>query len=255
MSAFDRAGLTPRGLPRELAFGVIAFMMAGAFSPGLSAGEHDACVIREDHQPLSPEVMEIRLLGDVGSSMAHQLFFELDHHLMSYPTLKTIKILLASEGGHAEAGFMIHNYLQGLHQRHGLQVITHNIGSVQLGAIGIYCAGNQRITSPYSFFMVHDGSIDQAANSDDVHSPSDVDGEKSVIRDASYALFSACTNLTLADAGKMFAVQSYIDPDRAHDLGLAHSIQPATFDRSADIRCVIEARNDGPSEDQRMGDR
>ena len=36
-----------------------------------------------------------------------------------------------------------------------------------------------------------------------------------------------------------------IDQIRAAlDLGLAHSIQPATFDRAADIRCLIETANE-----------
>jgi len=219
-------------------------MIAGAISPNLSADQHSACAIWEEDQPSSPTVMEVRLSGDVGSDMAHLLFSQIDDHLTVYPTLKTVKILLSSDGGYADHGFMIHNYLQGLHQRHGLQVITHNIGSVQSAAVDIYCAGNQRITSPYSYFMVHDSSIDLGDGSYDVKSVRDLEEENQVTSDASYNLFSACTNLTVAEVGKMFADQSYIDPDLALDLGLAHSIQPATFDRTADIRCTIEAEDD-----------
>ena len=244
MSAFERAGWTPCGFARDVALGLTASLALGVFSTDLSAGERDACVIRNDSQPPGPAVIEIRLSGDVGSAMAHRLFSELDDHLMSYPTLKTVKILLSSEGGHDEAGFMIHNYLQGLHQRHGLQVVTHNVGSVQLAAVNIYCAGNQRITSPYSFFMVHDNNIDQSLGHDGLRSTSDLDGEASMSQDASHTLFSACTNLTVADVSEMLAVQTYIDPDQSLELGLAHSIQPATFDRTADIRCVIDAEND-----------
>jgi ATP-dependent protease ClpP protease subunit len=223
---------------------VAALLAGGSFSHSSVADEHSTCLIWEEGEISSPAVMEIRLTGDVGSDMANQLFQEIDDHLSTYPTLKTIKILLSSGGGYAESGFMIHNYLQGLHQRHALQVVTHNIGSVQSAAVDIYCAGNQRITSPYTFFMVHDASFDLTGGSYDVKSVRDLDEENAVTGEASHTLFSACTNLTLPDVGKMFSDQTYIDPDEALELGLAHSIQPATFDRTADIRCLIEAENE-----------
>lgn len=222
----------------------LALLAASFLTLPAEAEEKDACRIGAEGEQVSPAVMEIRLTGDVGPDMAHQLFAEIDDYLATYPTLKTIKILLSSFGGEVEAGFMIHNYLQGLHQRHALQVVTHNVGSVQSAAVDIFCAGNQRITSPYTFFMVHDGHFELDKGTYDVKSVQDMDEENVVTSQAGYALFSACTTLTVADVGKMFAEQTYIDPDRALELGLAHSIQPATFDRTADIRCLIEAADE-----------
>ncbi len=244
MSASDRGA---NGRPGQgwRACGLAAFVVALAAAGAASAAEPgEACRLRDEAGLEAPAVMELRLSGDVGPDMADRLFTELDDHLAAYPSLKTVKVLLSSGGGYAESGFMIHNYLKGLHQRHGLQVVTHNVGSVQSAAVDVYCAGNQRITSPYSFFMVHDASLDLDQGSYDVKTVHDMDEENAITSDAGYALFSACTNLTVADVGSMFRDQTYIDPDRALELGLAHSIQPATFDRSADIRCRIEAKDE-----------
>jgi ATP-dependent protease ClpP protease subunit len=231
-------------LERGGLFATLGLLLAGFSAAPTMAFENNLCTGWEERKQTSPMVMEIRLTGDVGPDMAHQLFAEIDDHLSSYPTLNTIKILLSSIGGEVESGFMIHNYLQGLHQRHGLQVITHNVGSVQSAAVDIYCAGNQRITSPYTFFMVHDGQFELDKGAYDVKAVQDLDEENVVTSNAGYALFSACTNLTVTDVDKMFTEQTYIDPDQALELGLAHSIQPATFDRTADIRCLIETTDE-----------
>lgn len=229
-------------MPRPIA-GMAALVMLAA-SAAVQANENDACVVLDKNKTAGPTIIELRLTGEVGPDMAHRLFAELDDHLTAYPTLTTVKILLSSGGGFIESGVMIHNYLKGLHQRHALQVITHNVGSVQSAAVDVYCAGNQRLASPYTYFMVHDTFFELEEETYDAKSVRDLDEETAVVSDAGYALFSACTNLTVADVGKIFAEQTYIDPDHALELGLAHSIQPATFDRDADVRCLIEAEDE-----------
>ena len=245
MSVFDHGRVDRRHVLRRcIVPSAVALLAVAAFDQTARADEHSECTITDTAEHPSPDVMEIKLNGDVSPDMANRLLGELDHYLASYPTLKTIKILLSSGGGYVESGVTIHNYLRGLHQRHALQVITHNVGSVQSAAVDVYCAGNQRITSPYTFFMVHDSSFDLEDGSYDVKSVSDLEEENAITSDAGYALFSACTNLTVADVGEMFEEQTYIDPDQALDLGLAHSIQPATFDRAADIRCRIDTEDE-----------
>ncbi len=206
------------------------------------AQAEDSCLIWHDPEingVFTPTVIEIRLNGDVGLKMENQLFGILQDHLTSYPSLKTIKILLSSDGGYVESGFRIHNYLRGLHERHGLQVVTHNTGSVQSSAVDIYCSGNQRIASPYSYFMVHN-SRREIEGDFDVKSIKDFAEEDALGTAASHQIFSACTAVPIKDVDGMFAEQTYLDPDNALELGLAHSITPATYDRAADIRCSID---------------
>ena len=207
----------------------------------------DGCAIWHDSEtdgPFTPAIMEIRLQGDVGPDMENKLFGALEDYLVSYPTLKTVKLLLSSQGGDITSGFRIHNYLRGLHERHGLQVVTHNTGLVKSAAIDVYCSGNQRIASPYTIFMVHDSSRELAEGSYALRELQDIAEEDRLDTAASYQIFSSCTTVPLGEVGVMFADETYFDPDQALELGLAHSIQPATFDRGADIRCRIDASDE-----------
>ena len=239
MSVFDHS----RRRRARLVNGLAALAVLVAPTAAANAEEQTACTLLGGQEATSPAVMEVRLAGDVGPDMAHRLFAELDTHLATYPTLKTIKILLSSSGGFIESGVMIHNYLRGLHQRLALEVITHNIGSVQSAAVDVYCAGNQRLASPYTYFMVHDIYFELEEDTYDTKAVSDLGEETVIAGEAGYALFSACTNLTVTEVGAMFEDQTYIGLDRALELGLTHSIQPATFDRGVDIRCLIESES------------
>lgn len=197
---------------------------------------HDA----PEGQPFNPTVIDIYLDGQVGSSMGAQLFHELELFLNTYQSLKTINILLSSSGGDVEWGIKIHNYLRGLHELHGLQIVTHNTYSVESAAIDIYCAGNQRITSPHTYFMLHDANMKVYEGDYDLKALSDHEESVRIDSKAAHALVSSCTNLPVTAVEKMFAEQTYIDVDRALEIGMAHSIIPATFNRDAAYICRIE---------------
>lgn len=238
-----------RGVLRRL---ITMTALLSLLAPAISlAEETEDCLFWHDFEsggPFIPEIMEVRLSGDVGPDMENQLFGVLQEHLTTYPSLKTVNILLSSVGGYIESGFKIHNYLRGLHERHGLQVVTHNTGSVQSAAIDIYCSGNQRIASPYSFFMVHDSSRELEGDFN-VRSIKDFEEENRLGSASSHRIFSTCTNVPIAEVDSMFAEQTYFDPDQALELGLTHSITPATYDRAADIRCLIEASDEEDEEE------
>lgn len=230
-------------------FGALAAVLSLTLMPitQARAQENELCLIWQDvesDQSFIPDTMEIRLNGDVGPDMENKLIGALNDYLTTYPSLKTVKILLSSSGGFIESGFKIHNYLRGLHERHQIRVVTHNTGSVQSAAVDIYCSGNQRTASPYSFFMVHDSS-QKLEGSYDINAVKDLQEESRLGSTAAHSIFSGCTNVPVAEVDAMFAEQTYLDADQAHELGLAHSILPATYDRSADIRCLINAVDGG----------
>lgn len=197
---------------------------------------HDA----PEGQAFEPTEIDLQLGGHVGSSMGGQLFDTLQWVLTEHRSLKTINVLLSSNGGDPEWGFRIHNYLQGLHKLHGIQVVTHNTYSVASAAIDIFCAGNQRIASPFSQFMVHDVTLTLNEGDYDLQTIRDHEEMTRVDSEASYALVSACTNLPVADVEKMFAEETYFGTDRALEIGMAQSVIPATFNRDAAIVCKIE---------------
>jgi ATP-dependent protease ClpP protease subunit len=192
--------------------------------------------------------MEIVLKGTVNAEMEEELIDIFEDNLIEFPSLKTIKIKVSSDGGYVDVGFRIHNYLRGLQEQNGLQIITHNIDTVESTAVNIFCGGNQRVVSPYSTFMVHgyyrqlNGNFTSEAIQNSLE-------EFRLDLEAAYQLFSNCTNLPVQQVAGLFKEQTYFDAKEALELGLAHSIMPATFDRDADIRCVIDVPTSSEEEE------
>lgn len=68
---------------------------------------------------------------------------------------KEFTILISSPGGSVFHGLSAYNYLKGL----PVSIKTHNFGSVDSIGIVLYCAGNQRYSSPQARFLLHGVSI------------------------------------------------------------------------------------------------
>jgi ATP-dependent protease ClpP protease subunit len=61
-------------------------------------------------------------------------------------------LLIQSIGGEPSAAHAIYDLLQ----HSGLKVNTYNAGSIQSGAVIVFCAGSVRTTSPNAYFMIHE---------------------------------------------------------------------------------------------------
>lgn len=68
---------------------------------------------------------------------------------------KEFTILISSPGGTVFHGLNAYNYLKGL----PVSIKTHNFGDVDSIGIVLYCAGNQRYSSPQARFLLHGVSI------------------------------------------------------------------------------------------------
>src|SRR5574340_2883 len=64
---------------------------------------------------------------------------------------KQIYLLMGSPGGLVDAGFAVYNHLLGL----PIEVITHNIGSIDSVANVIFLAGSKRLACENSTFLFH----------------------------------------------------------------------------------------------------
>lgn len=64
---------------------------------------------------------------------------------------RRLYFLIASPGGHVDAGISLYNFLQSL----PVKIIMHNIGSIDSIANVIFMAGEERIASPHSTFLFH----------------------------------------------------------------------------------------------------
>lgn len=62
-----------------------------------------------------------------------------------------IHLLLNSPGGSVSHGLAVYNFLRGVH----VEVITHNLGTVDSIGVIIYCAGSKRLCVPHARFLIH----------------------------------------------------------------------------------------------------
>lgn len=237
MSAFE--GKTKR---MKTTFGMTAWLAMLAVMSTSVGIAYAACEPTQgdlSDPSFAPETMKIGLSGSVNDYMEAELIEALDDNLTQFPGLKTIKIDLQSTGGSPYSAYRIHNYLRGLHERNGLQVVVHNVSYVESAAVYIYCGGNQRIVSPYSNFMVHRHSFD-VTKEGTIADFQDLSEEFELNQKLGEKLISHCTSLTGDQAADLVLEQTYLDPEQALELGLAHSIIPASYDRQVDIRCQID---------------
>src|SRR5688500_10336083 len=66
---------------------------------------------------------------------------------------KKVTLCLSSPGGLAEQGFYVYEILVAL-QSH-VELITHNIGTVQSAAMPVFLAANRRLAVPHANFLLH----------------------------------------------------------------------------------------------------
>jgi ATP-dependent protease ClpP protease subunit len=64
-----------------------------------------------------------------------------------------IVIMLSSGGGDVDAGVRGYTFLSALQD---VEVVTHNIGLVASAAVSLYCGGHIRLSTPYSYFLIHE---------------------------------------------------------------------------------------------------
>jgi ATP-dependent protease ClpP protease subunit len=68
---------------------------------------------------------------------------------------KEFIILISTPGGHVFHGLSAYNYLRGL----PVKIITHNFGSVDSIGVVLFCAGDERYSSPQARFLLHGVSV------------------------------------------------------------------------------------------------
>ena len=64
---------------------------------------------------------------------------------------RKLRLLLSSPGGSVAHGLLIFNYLQGI----DMEIVTHNIGTVDSIGVVMFCAGHRRLSVHHARFLLH----------------------------------------------------------------------------------------------------
>lgn len=70
--------------------------------------------------------------------------------------IEELTLLISSSGGNTNEGISLYNYLKGIPIK---KIITHNFGITDSIAVVIFCAGEERFSSPQGRFVIHGVSI------------------------------------------------------------------------------------------------
>lgn len=92
----------------------------------------------------------IKFFAPVNQQSANALMVAIDEAVNS--GIENLTLLISTPGGSVFHGLSIYNYLKGLSFK---TLRTHNFGSVDSIGVIIYCAGNERTSSPQARFLIH----------------------------------------------------------------------------------------------------
>ena len=115
------------------------------------------------HHPLKAYPMKTRIYdleSTLGQPKAGDITFEAQEELIETTKVwcsedvKVIRVVLNTEGGDTDAGIKIFEHLRDLSQR-GIEIITHNKGTVASVGNVVFAAGDVRLAKPNSKFLFH----------------------------------------------------------------------------------------------------
>lgn len=165
---------------------------------------------------------ELSVVGDINSSMAHDLCQQIRLLEAADPTAP-ITVFVASPGGNVRAGLAIYDTMR------LSPCPIHTIClefAASMGAI-IFMGGDERRMAPHAELMIHDPLIPQGAG-----------GSALALQETSRRLMQARKALTqiLSDRSGLSAKRiqtltakdTYLSAERAVELGFAHSILTST---------------------------
>ena len=141
--------------------------------------------------------------------------------------IKEIILLISTPGGSVFHGISIYNYLKGLPFD---KVTTHNFGSVDSIGVVIYCAGQQRFSSPQARFLLHGVSANfpQSINLEEPQLEERLKGIRIDIENIAKVV-AENSGKTVEDVTKAMLERTTLNPTQAKDWGLVHEIKSEVF--------------------------
>ena len=139
---------------------------------------------------------------------------------------KSYNLGLSSYGGNAHAGLAIYHALRGID--HNFKLTIHNIGFVASSAVFIFLAGDHRLATQNSVFVVHEPGTDLSGGFNE----QDLDMHRQELlfsRDAYIDVLVGRTKIQRDDAKALIRAGTYLRPPCAKRYGLISAIADFKF--------------------------
>jgi ATP-dependent Clp protease protease subunit len=148
--------------------------------------------------------------------------------------VEEVHLLMGTPGGGVEAGLMVYNVLKGM----PFNLVTHNTGHVASIGVAIYLAGDERLTSSHSTFLLH--GVSQHADDQPHGAKWYREQHDSLIASETQinAVLAERTSLTAKQLAKFSETEQTKDEKEAVKDGIAHRIEDVVIPDEAFVHTV-----------------
>lgn len=163
-----------------------------------------------------------------------------------------IDVNINSYGGEVAEGLAIYNALK----RHRAKIRTRVDGFACSIASVIFAAGDERVMNNSSLLMIHNAWQRATGNAAELRKAAD---DLDIINDASVKAYMAVSTASEDEIRALMDGESWIDPDKAMELGLATSIEGGESDKPSQnvrrkiMQLVKQADDDDEGENEGNG--
>ncbi len=167
------------------------------------------------------EVFYLTITGPILDAQTAQLMMLLDNTI-AQESITHLYVAINTPGGSVNAGITLYHYLKGL----PIKVTTHNIGQVDSIGNTVFLAGEERMASPATSFLLHGVSLNISVN---------LQMSRAQLKELSSQLekdelrietiTSSRTKLDKHQLAKFFATGRSLSPDEAKTSGIVTGIK------------------------------
>ena len=155
---------------------------------------------------------------------------------------KEFIILISTPGGHVFHGLSAYNYLRGL----PVKIITHNFGSVDSIGVVLFCAGDERYSSPQARFLLHGVSVNFGKSSlEEKQLEQHLKGLRIDIENIAKVL-AANTGKDNEEVINAMLDRTTLNPEEARDWGLVHEIKSELFEEGSQVISIMGQQQQPP---------
>jgi ATP-dependent Clp protease protease subunit len=184
---------------------------------------------------MSPQPLVIKFFAPVVEQSANALMSVIDDAVNK--GTKEIILLISTPGGTVFHGLSIYNYLKGLPIE---KLTTHNFGSVDSIGVVIYCAGQERYSSPQARFLIHgvSANIEQKTSLEEPQLEERLKGLRIDIENIAKVI-SANTGKKTEEVTKAMLERTTLNPEQAKEWGLVHQIRSELFPVGSQVMSIL----------------
>jgi len=186
-------------------------------------------------EPEEPRTVYIKFFASVNRDSVRELMQAVESGRRE--GIERFVILISSPGGDVFSGNSAYHFLKGIPE----EVITHNFGSVDSIAGVIFCAGDERYSSPHARFLIHSVVANFIQNTalEEAQLQERINGL--VIDTNNIAgVIASTTGKTEAEILQAMRDRTTLSPEEAQEFGLISEIKEELIPENANLISIYD---------------